>query len=320
MPADMRNPGRQHRRWSATVLKLALSAVLIAILSATANWRSVAETLYKASPGDALAALGCLALTPLFSGLRWSQAMRALRFSLPLPSVVRATYSSLFLGQFLPAGVGVDAARFGTLWQMQIPPSPAIASIGLDRVAGLIAISALMAIGLPFVPQIVPARVVASIFLALIAGAFVGLALIQVDRISWIKRRLDAATPAAGTFVASVRSSLLTRHFGCCLLHAAAIQLLCLMAVSFIAHALGYAPSFWQLMTITSAALFASLLPISFNGWGVREGALVLGLSALQIPRESALLISLCYGAMLLAASLPGAFMIRLHAPASEAA
>jgi uncharacterized membrane protein YbhN (UPF0104 family) len=50
-----------------------------------------------------------------------------------------------------------------------------------------------------------------------------------------------------------------------------------------------------------------SIFPVSVGGWGVREIAVVAFLSAQGVASEDALLFSVCYGIVLIAATLPGA-------------
>jgi hypothetical protein len=54
---------------------------------------------------------------------------------------------------------------------------------------------------------------------------------------------------------------------------------------------------------------FVTLLtaaPISIAGWGVREGIMVVGLGYLGVIPEQALVLSILYGVLMLASSLPG--------------
>lgn len=53
-------------------------------------------------------------------------------------------------------------------------------------------------------------------------------------------------------------------------------------------------------------ALIAMAVPISFAGWGVREGFLVIALGQIGIPAESALVVGLMIGVFTLVFALPG--------------
>lgn len=54
--------------------------------------------------------------------------------------------------------------------------------------------------------------------------------------------------------------------------------------------------------------ILLTILPISFAGWGVREGAMV-GLFAMSgASKEAIMAVSIAYGVILIASSLPGFF------------
>jgi len=54
--------------------------------------------------------------------------------------------------------------------------------------------------------------------------------------------------------------------------------------------------SFFDLMTVLPVIAIVSSLPISFGGWGVREGAFIYGLGLLGVPMETAFLVSVQTG------------------------
>ena len=115
----------------------------------------------------------------------------------------------------------------------------------------------------------------------------------------------------------ATRAAICTRDVLVAFLLGGAIHLIAIFAVLLLARAFGFELHYRDLLTLTAAAIFVSMLPVSFNGWGVREGALMLGLSLLAVPREIALLIAFLYGAGGALASLPGSLSWRrLRAPA----
>ncbi len=66
-------------------------------------------------------------------------------------------------------------------------------------------------------------------------------------------------------------------------------------------------------LAVMPAIAFVSALPISIGGWGVREGAMVAGLSMFSVPAESAVALSITFGlAGLFVAALLGGSAILL--------
>ncbi len=67
--------------------------------------------------------------------------------------------------------------------------------------------------------------------------------------------------------------------------------------------------SLWDCFAVVPAVGLTMMLPISFGGWGVREGVMVALLSALGVVPEKALALSPAQGLILLFASLPGGLL-----------
>jgi hypothetical protein len=103
-------------------------------------------------------------------------------------------------------------------------------------------------------------------------------------------------------------------------------------AIAFVIHALTIL-IIWSVgqaqglaLTIPEAAVLfvvmigVGLIPISVNGWGLREVAVVALLGRHGINPEQALLFSVCFGLILALASLPGALAWLVYSAAPAAA
>jgi uncharacterized membrane protein YbhN (UPF0104 family) len=68
--------------------------------------------------------------------------------------------------------------------------------------------------------------------------------------------------------------------------------------------------AFPTVLLILAVVSFAQFIPLSINGWGVREGALILLLSAYGVPGEQALLLSLLVAVVNLAVAALGGLVV----------
>jgi hypothetical protein len=59
-------------------------------------------------------------------------------------------------------------------------------------------------------------------------------------------------------------------------------------------------------MVVIPPVILLTLLPVSFAGWGIREGAMIGIFTLLGAPAETILVLSVVYGLLLITASLPG--------------
>jgi uncharacterized membrane protein YbhN (UPF0104 family) len=279
---------------------------LILLLASTLNWERVAESLLATNKLYLIAAFAALALTPPLTAERWRNAGLASSILLSRRFFLRATYAAVFAGQFLPASVGVDAVRLALLWQQKLPFRTGLQSIVVDRLAGVTAILVLMFVGIPFARNRLPPDAAfpmlgMTIMLAVGCGSLLFIDRLRLPeqlRFRWLGRVL--------TLVADTRAAISTPQAAAALVYAIGLHLLSIFAVLLLAYSFGYALQFLDLLAVVSFAIFAALLPLSFNGWGIREGAMMVGLALLAVHRDAALMISFLYGVGLALASLPG--------------
>jgi uncharacterized membrane protein YbhN (UPF0104 family) len=66
------------------------------------------------------------------------------------------------------------------------------------------------------------------------------------------------------------------------------------MAVLAVGMGLSINPVFF--VSVMPAIALISALPITVGGWGVREGAMVAGLSIFSVPADTAIALSISYG------------------------
>jgi uncharacterized membrane protein YbhN (UPF0104 family) len=87
-------------------------------------------------------------------------------------------------------------------------------------------------------------------------------------------------------------------------------QLFPVVAVGLLAAGLNVQISVLNLTFVSLCAVLAAAIPISFAGWGIREGALVFLFGLYGVPADTALAISILFGACLALASAPGALLL----------
>jgi hypothetical protein len=87
------------------------------------------------------------------------------------------------------------------------------------------------------------------------------------------------------------------------------IHLLSVGAVVALAQGIGIVVGYRESIGIVAAATLLSAIPVSVNGWGVREGAMIAGFSLLGVAAPDSLSISILYGLCLMASVMPGSVM-----------
>lgn len=253
-----------------------------------------------------LLATALLGSQALLLAWRWQRLLLLLGQRLPVTLALRWIMVGLFFNQALPTSVGGDAFRVWSLHRHGAAPGTALASVALERLTGVTLLALLIA---ACVPTLSP-RLPASVELALLASApalLAGLALLTLlDRVAlrWLPSALQPSLLATSgglrTLLASPAEALILSAFG------VAAALCGLGAAWVLGRALGIEQPLSMMIVVLGGAMLVSLLPISLGGWGVREASVVAMFGALGVAPERALAVSVAFGLLQLAFSLPG--------------
>jgi len=289
--------------------KLLVSVAILWFVTRFVDWSAMAARLQQSNPWLMAAAVGCLILQNTLAALRWWQVILALGASDPGFSRLLASYfEGLFIGQVLPATVGGDVLRVirARGWQHTFPH--AAGGVLLERVFSL---AFLVAIGLACLPRLwarlqAPEDVLLAV--GLIGGwavAFVAFILLPtapgiVKKVRFVR----------GFIAVSAEGVVLMKHVGPMFvvgITSIGGHMLVFAAVGLLAWGLGLNLGFDDLVLVMPLVILIGMTPISFAGWGVREGAMAFTLGWFGVRASDAVLLSILVGFASVLCSLPGA-------------
>lgn len=286
-------------------VRLAVAAALLVLLARQQDAAVLERILAGADWKLAAAGAAVVLLTVVLSGLRWHRVLEALQSPMPLGAACRATFSGLFVGQFLPASVGGDVYRAYSAVACGTSLGRGIASVVVDRVMGMVPLAVMSAAALPLALTFEDVSIAAV--LAAITGMLVVATVAVFTADLWLPPRVARGRLGRVVdFISEHRSALRGRIAIQILGLATLIHLGSVFAAYCFAQALGAPVGFLECLAVVPAALFASTLPVSINGWGVREWAMIAGFGVYGVGAEEALLVSVLIGLSAAAASLPG--------------
>jgi hypothetical protein len=295
------------RRLGLLVAKSLVSVGLLIFLAARVDWPTLAARLDDADISCLGLALGVLVTAVPISGLRWHLVARAAGAAMPLSLTLRLTLTGLFFGQALPATVGGDAARGWLAYRTGLPLKNVLAGILSDRVAALSAAMVLIVLSLPWVFG----QDHDALGWTAVSGAGLvafGLLALNVERLSLPARLAANRWIAAGlTIVTETRRVLMTMPGASALALSIAIHLSTVLAVYLIGQGLGIGQGLITYVLVVPTAIVVAAIPVSLNGWGVREGVMVAALGVYGVAAGDAFLISMLLGLGVIVTALPGA-------------
>ncbi len=301
--------------------KLALSAAVLLMIAWKIDFSASFRLLSTISGVTIVSCLALLLIQMTFGAARIWIVISMFGYRVRLPTVIRLTLEALFFSQAFISFIGGDAYRIWRIHRMQVPLSDATSIVVLDRLAGF-TVNHLVFVGLlPLALAAMEDGAAKLGFVALALGGLGGIALLLLFGL--LGRRMSPIELLPGRWrtnrVAALLIDLTTiaRHvlsdgrnsLRIAVLAAVMASINC-MLFYIVFRSWGVAdPLAFRCAALVPGIMEISLMPISVAGWGLREGASVIGFGALGLESEIGLAASVAYGLMNIAIGLLGGLL-----------
>jgi glycosyltransferase 2 family protein len=292
-PNELPKPPPLWRR----VLRVVVSAALLAGLFLTIDWSTVPGYLERVTPSVALLVIFVWAVQLAISAWKWQWALRIHHLDYSYPFLSRVLVIGFFLNNFLPTSIGGDAYRVYRTLPPAPPRSRAISAVILERVVGL---AALLFLGLIGATALQSTNTLAHAYVLLAAGGMVvavallgliGPRLLRSPKLAPITDNLRSICAARGEWVPLVALSLL-------------FQAQAVLVLYVLFHQLGAPVSLEQAALIAAAAGIVTIVPLSINGLGIVEATITGTAVAVGVSYEAGLVVAVLMRLLLLPLTL----------------
>lgn len=306
------------KRFNGVAIKLIITVVLLSLL---VRKMAVSEVVTMVS-GLNLESLGISVLLTvaavILSAYKWQLLLVARGCSLSIGALTKYYFVGLFMNNFLPSSIGGDLMRIYQVGKRIGNSNEAAASVVLERL--------LAAIGLiiPAVVALLPNRillgkvllpvisflVICLIFAFIIAKPAIVKPLARVPwkwwqktvtRLREINNIIQAYRSKPAAVIKVIVYSVMFQMVVVCINY-------CLVRAMGISHI-----SLWQCTLMVPVISAVSMIPISINGLGVREGAYVLLFGTLGLSSSQAVTLSLLFFIIVTVVSLVGGIFFVLE-------
>lgn len=301
--------GLLRRAAGSHAVRLAITAAILAWLSTRIDMGAAVRAVVAIDPVALALVLGLVALDRSVMIWRWVLLLRAIGSPLTLATASHIFLVSSFVGSFLPAGVGGDAARAWSLARHTATRADAVASVAVDRLLGLLSLAVMGVAGLAAWSSAAGDVTRVALSVALLGAACLA--------VFWSDRLLRAVVPAhhydgplaAGLLQLADAVGHYRRHRGTLvvvLLWSLAVQVLRITQAYYLGEGLGLDVPFSYYLLFMPVGLLLLLLPVSVSGFGVPQGAIVWLLAPAGVPATQAFALSTLIILTGLAGNLPG--------------
>ncbi|HEY2432471.1 MAG TPA: lysylphosphatidylglycerol synthase transmembrane domain-containing protein [Vicinamibacterales bacterium] len=292
------------------VVSLGLLYLLFSRVDVSRLW-SVART---ASPLLLCSAFALYFVVVLISTWRWRILLRAQHVDLPFSFLAQSFLVAAFFNNFLPSNIGGDVIRITDTARVIGSRTLATTVVLIDRGLGLLGLALMAAIGATLMHHMVVGRVGPGILWAGFGlGAMIATpALLFPERVArllqplrvfhqeWVDARLEKLTFALTKFKET--PTAIAECFGGAIL----VQGILVGFYLAIARSMNIPIGFTELAVIVPVSFVVQMIPLSVNGFGVREATFGFYFTRLGLPLESALLVSFVGAALMMLFSLSG--------------
>ena len=303
------------------LIRLAITAIILAILAMGIDMGASARAIAAIDLRYLVLVLGLVAIDRAVMILRWVLLLRASGMAITTRDAARLFLVSSFVGSFLPAGVGGDAARAyglarGTRHEApaaaeRASASEAVASVAVDRILGVFSIVVMSLVGvIAWAPAREDWRIAAAILAMTIAcsalfwaGDWLRWAIPGAHHGHAIARRMLRLSDAVGRYRG--RTSVLAHVMAWSLV----VQLLRITQAYFLGLGLGLTVPYSYYLLFMPLGLLMLLLPISISGFGVPQGVIVWLLRPVGVADTQSFALSTLIVLTGLAGNIPGLWL-----------
>ncbi len=299
-----------HKRL-ATVAKAAISLLIIWFLLSRIDLAPVATRLSRLGPIQILLGLVPLIVQLALAAERWRLVCGRLGVTLRFSSAFQIVTIGMFFNQTLPSSVGGDAMRIWLLGRTHTAWGRAVSTVLCDRVLGLVVLIGLTVATLPLFYEYIhqDAAQIAITVVALGGAAGFAIFLVAGEWLARLLRRWKFSRPLGDLAFDFRRLFAISGATAVLVLWSLIIHLLTVVAAWLIARLLGIEAGLRDCLIVMPPVVLVMMLPVSIAGWGLREGAMVVGFGMVGVVSADALAISICYGLANLAIGLPGGML-----------
>jgi len=304
-----------NRKRFLDLAKVIVSLILIILLLREIGLQETLGKLLQVHPGYLLAALIVALLGVVVRAYRWQVLLSALEIEVPLGQLTALYFIGFLFTNVLPTGFGGDPIRMYELSRYTHRTAESAGTVLADRFFGLIVLQAMAVVALAFGYQLVEPWMIGFTVL-LFVGSLVAVWLL-LNRQLWqsLGKRLKPLASLGqkqgsipSKIVGQVGNLSIVEGFkrfyeslhgyniaavGKTLGVSLVFNILLITMNYLLGLSLGTRVSIWYYFLFVPITSIVTILPVSFAGLGVREGAYVLLFIQAGMPRETALSLSL---------------------------
>ncbi|HLZ56713.1 MAG TPA: lysylphosphatidylglycerol synthase transmembrane domain-containing protein [Ktedonosporobacter sp.] len=309
---------QDQRKWLKLALRTGMTLLLLFFLVRSLSWPTLLTTLMHVNQMALIMGLSIGMLCIIFSAYTWRSLVLGEGIATDLSKLINLYFVGLAFSHFLPTSVGGDAIKAFYVGRDSGNIAGAASSVMMSRIAGFLG---MLLIALPTLliwhMQFTSSLIVGFLLLSLLVVAMIGGAIFfsahlstlstRFLKASWVRHRIFATVLKVGDALSAAFRR--PQALGAAILFAMLFWVASFLNYYGYAEALGlHLPLYFYVVAVSFTSIVA-FLPISINGYGVRESAMVYVFSTIHIAPGTSLLLALLMDAQVLLFGIVGGFI-----------
>lgn len=326
------------RKILSPAAKVALILICFGVIFRSVNIGEVAESVRGISLALLFAAFLCMLADTFILAIRCVYLFKAKDIRISYPAMLRIVFVSNFFSLAIPSSIGADALRIMLLKRESYCVTHSTSMVAMDKVLSVLAMLVFSLAGMLVVWNAIPDQRVLLFLVVVIAltllGILASLSKIPTYLLRWLSDRLQPLKTGQNgkwTKTLGVLEKLLTLLSG---IHASFVdflkqprtlaavfgwnavnQVFRILMVHSLFLALGFSVPLQMQFAFVPVIMLLSLLPITYFGLGIREGAFLFFFTQVGIPASVCLSVSLLTYLLIVAGMIPGVVLLWVPRP-----
>jgi len=284
------------KKWG--IIRAGLTVAMLFFLLRSFSWPLVAMALSHIHYGIVLVACVVGAGGVVLSSYQWRSLLQTERIRFDLADLINLYVVGIAFSHFLPTGIGGDAVKALYVGRKSNNRTGSFSAVMMCRITGLVG---MLLVSLPVLiiwhDRFYPKFVMGFVFLSMLIGALIcgivlaSLLLPDLKKASWAQNRIFASIIDTGCAISASTCQL--RSVCAAVAYSIVFWGVAILNCYSYAISLGIEVPLYFFCVAVPLISLISALPISINGFGIRENAFVYVFSTVHIPATTALLLAL---------------------------
>jgi uncharacterized protein (TIRG00374 family) len=302
------------KKWVSFTLRVLITLLLFVLLFRSLSWATLLAAIAHANHVFILLSLPVGTLGLIVSACQWQYLLRAEQIHAGLLKLVKLYLIGTGFSHFLPTGMGGDVVKAFYVGRESGNYAGSASAVVMTRLTGffgmqLVAFSALLIWHAYFNRALVLSAILLSLLVGGMIGGVVTLTAVlpRILKKSWTKNRILAnVIPVGDALISAMKRP---RLLATVTLIGVVFWILSALNYYVYAQALRLnVPLYFYFVAIPVASLVA-FLPITINGFGLRESAFVYIFATMRVPAATSLLLALLMDVQVLFFGAIGGFL-----------